>query len=187
MRKNFNELGEVFRTSIYMPTVGPLSIINTLNPGDVETVLRDPYLFIKGGLGSTLAKDFLGHGIFTSDGQRWHNQRKTASHIFNVRNFRDVFSGDFLEEVKLLTNHLGKAHELGAIVDLQDLLLRCTLDSFGRLGWFRQSFSVLRHVKLIPCRLQPWGPISAVLIKSARSSTGNTSFLKLHSWKASTT
>lgn len=57
-----------------------------------------------------------------------------ASHVFNVKNFRDVFAGDFLEEVKHLTDHLENARKLEAVVDLQDLLLRCTLDSFGRLA-----------------------------------------------------
>ena len=34
----------------------------------------------------------------------------------------------------MLCNHLEAAAKAGAVVDLQDLLLRCTLDSFGRLA-----------------------------------------------------
>lgn len=102
-----------------MPLVGPLSVVNTLNPQDVETVLRDPYTFIKGDFSATLVGDFLGHGIFASDGARWHSQRKTASHIFNVKSFRDVFSGDFLEEVAMLCSHLESAAKQNAVVDLQ--------------------------------------------------------------------
>ncbi|KAI9020376.1 cytochrome P450 [Hyaloraphidium curvatum] len=134
MKRDFEKYGDVFRSTLYMPGLGGVDMINALHPGDVETVLRDPYLFIKGAFAEVTASDFLGHGIFISDGARWNAQRKTASHVFNVRNFRDVFSGDFLNEVAHLCDHFQRAHELGAIIDLQDLLLRCTLDSFGRLA-----------------------------------------------------
>jgi cytochrome P450 len=37
-------------------------------------------------------KELLGRGIFNADGENWRWQRKTASHIFNVKNFRDQFT-----------------------------------------------------------------------------------------------
>lgn len=33
-----------------------------------------------------------GHGIFNTNGDEWKFQRKTASQIFNVKNFRDHFT-----------------------------------------------------------------------------------------------
>jgi fatty acid omega-hydroxylase len=36
--------------------------------------------------------DLFGHGIFTANGEQWKYQRKTASHIFNIKNFRDHFT-----------------------------------------------------------------------------------------------
>ena len=36
--------------------------------------------------------DLFGHGIFNADGEIWRYQRKTAAHIFNVKNFRDLFT-----------------------------------------------------------------------------------------------
>ncbi|KAI9026357.1 cytochrome P450 [Hyaloraphidium curvatum] len=126
--------GKPFRQTLWNPVLGPLDIITVSDPKDVEDVLRDPYAFIKGDLFIHNLGDFLGRGIFNSDGERWHAQRKTASHVFNVKNFRDVFSGDFIEEVNHLCDHLQKASDANATVDLQDLLLRCTLDSFGRLA-----------------------------------------------------
>jgi fatty acid omega-hydroxylase len=36
--------------------------------------------------------ELLGHGIFNANGEHWKYQRKTASHIFNVKNFRDRFT-----------------------------------------------------------------------------------------------
>ncbi|KXS19473.1 cytochrome P450 [Gonapodya prolifera JEL478] len=125
--------GKPYRMTLYNPMFGPMDMIVISDVQDVETVLRDPYTFVKGGLLTSLLTDFLGQGIFTSDGERWHAQRKTASHVFNVKNFRN-FNGDFLHEVGYLIKHLEAARDAGAVVDLQDLLLRCTLDSFGRLA-----------------------------------------------------
>ncbi|KXS19461.1 cytochrome P450 [Gonapodya prolifera JEL478] len=124
---------KAYRLTLYNPATGPLDVVVTSNVKDVETILKDPYTFVKGELFATTLSDFLGKGIFNSDGDRWHAQRKTASHVFNVKNFR-AFSTDFLYEVGQLTKHLDTAREAGAVVDLQDLLLRCTLDSFGRLA-----------------------------------------------------
>jgi fatty acid omega-hydroxylase len=36
--------------------------------------------------------DLFGKGIFNADGEVWRYQRKAASHIFNVKNFRDGFT-----------------------------------------------------------------------------------------------
>jgi hypothetical protein len=36
--------------------------------------------------------DLFGHGIFNANGEQWKYQRKTASHIFNIKNFRDHFT-----------------------------------------------------------------------------------------------
>ncbi|KAI9018893.1 cytochrome P450 [Hyaloraphidium curvatum] len=76
----------------------------------------------------------LGDGIFISDGHAWASSRKIASKLFTVKSFRDVFSRDFVEECDHLSAHLRKAADQGAVVDLQELLLRCTLDSFTRLA-----------------------------------------------------
>lgn len=162
MLRRTRENGEMktWRQTLYHLALGPLDIINCSDPKDVETVLRDPYTFIKGQLFLENLGDFLGKGIFNSDGERWHAQRKTASHIFQVKNFRDVFSGDFVHEVDALCEHLAAASKANAVIDIQvscylapqeptrltrrnptcnnlhtkDLLLRATLDSFGRLA-----------------------------------------------------
>jgi hypothetical protein len=36
--------------------------------------------------------DLFGDGIFNANGEEWKYQRKTASLIFNVKNFRDQFT-----------------------------------------------------------------------------------------------
>lgn len=36
--------------------------------------------------------DFLGDGIFNTDGESWKVQRKTASQIFHIKNFQTEFT-----------------------------------------------------------------------------------------------
>lgn len=46
----------------------------------------------KGDHFSSMLHDLLGDGIFNSDGEAWRVQRKVASRIFHVKNFRDRFT-----------------------------------------------------------------------------------------------
>lgn len=62
MLRRTKEVGEgkPWRTTLWHPTLGPLDMINVSDPQDVETVLRDPYVFVKGELFATTLGDFLG-------------------------------------------------------------------------------------------------------------------------------
>jgi hypothetical protein len=59
-------------------------------------------------------------------------QRKLLSHLFNVRNFREIIYVVFEEETKKFLNILDKLAKSGETCDLQDLFYRFTLDSFGK-------------------------------------------------------
>lgn len=48
--------------------------------------------YIKGPEFHGAMNDLFGNGIFNANGEHWKYQRKTASHIFNVKNFRDHFT-----------------------------------------------------------------------------------------------
>ncbi|KAF9159347.1 hypothetical protein DFQ26_006625 [Actinomortierella ambigua] len=82
------------------------------------------------------------HGIFTSDGDQWRFQRKLASHIFNVRSFREYTSEVFVHEGLKLIDFLGKAADSGSTVDLHHVFLAFTLDSFGTIS-FGKSFGCM--------------------------------------------
>ncbi|TPX38289.1 hypothetical protein SmJEL517_g00077 [Synchytrium microbalum] len=126
MRK---QLGDVFMTSIPWKNQ-----IETFLPEDVECVMKDPYIFVKGAAQAEQFVEFFGHGIFLSDADPWRLQRKTASNIFNVKNFRDFFGPIFISESQRLCNHLAEVAKTGTKLDIQDLLLRATIDSFGLLS-----------------------------------------------------
>lgn len=48
--------------------------------------------YIKGPEFHSGMMDLFGDGIFNANGEEWKFQRKTASAIFNVKNFRDQFT-----------------------------------------------------------------------------------------------
>ncbi|KAI9013441.1 cytochrome P450 [Hyaloraphidium curvatum] len=131
--------GDVFRTTMWLPGMAHADMVTTLNVKDVEAILRDPYLFEKGDGMRDMNQDLFGHGIFATDGDLWKVQRKVASNIFNVRNFRDLYAPIFVEDSTNLRRHLSivadhcKSHP-DACVDIQDLLLRSTMDSFVKLS-----------------------------------------------------
>lgn len=102
--------------SIYLARTGsniglPRRII-TIHPDNVEHILKRTYQFVKlrtrdahaavildnfenyvkGPEFNAATDDLLGHGIFNANGEQWKYQRKAASFIFNVKNFRDHFT-----------------------------------------------------------------------------------------------
>ena len=101
-------------------------------------MLRDPYKYVKGRDSFLMQKPLLGHGIFSSDGDAWSVQRKVASSIFNVKLSRDSYNPVFREDAVKVRRHLEEARRLGAIVDLQDLLLRSTMSSFVAIAMGKQ-------------------------------------------------
>ncbi|KAG0299881.1 Protein kinase alk2, partial [Dissophora globulifera] len=90
-------------------------------------------------------KDLFGDGIFVADGQDWKFQRKLASHIFNVKAFREYTSDVFVIEGQRVVDYLTKAADEGIVVDLHELLLKFTLDSFGTIS-FGKSFGCLENM-----------------------------------------
>ncbi|KAJ3076549.1 hypothetical protein HDU98_002541 [Podochytrium sp. JEL0797] len=106
------------------------------DPACLEYVLKTKFsVFETGPKAQNMLRDFLGHGIFNVDGQEWKSQRKLASTIFNVRNFKDfvedVFSGEMELLSQVIREHIGSEREF----DLQELLFRFTFDSFTKIGF----------------------------------------------------
>ncbi|KAI9023448.1 cytochrome P450 [Hyaloraphidium curvatum] len=134
-----HKYGDVVRFGAYIPGIVYADRVLTFNVKDVEAILRDPYLFPKGPQLFEEATDFFGHGIFVSDGDLWKVQRKVTSNVFNVKSFRDIYNPIFNADAQRLRDHLGYVAERcktdpTAHLDIQDMLLRSTMDSFVRLA-----------------------------------------------------
>ncbi|GLT34153.1 hypothetical protein SLA2020_086880 [Shorea laevis] len=109
----------------------------TANPANVEHVLKTNFEnYPKGQQFILLLQDFLGKGIFNSDGELWKLQRKTASYEFNTKSLR-IF---IMENVRVelytrLIPILTEAVQSHRIHDLQDILERFAFDYICKLAF----------------------------------------------------
>jgi len=110
------------------------SYIYTVEPANVEYILKTNFSnYGKGSKVHEVGEDLLGDGIFSVDGAKWRHQRKVASHEFSTRVLRDYSTGVFRDTATELAGIV--AADAGEKVDMQDLLLRSTLDSIFTVGF----------------------------------------------------
>ncbi|KAI9352363.1 cytochrome P450 [Pilaira anomala] len=127
----------------------PRSIV-TIGPLNIEHILKHNFEnYAKGPQLNRSMGDLFGHGIFNANGERWKYQRKTASHIFNVKNFRDHFTEVFLKELKRMFVVFDSAVESHETVDFHDIMFKFTLDSFVELG-FGVSINAIESKEKVP-------------------------------------
>ncbi|KAI4356832.1 hypothetical protein L6164_000819 [Bauhinia variegata] len=79
--------------------------------------------------------DLFGQGIFAIDGDKWKQQRKLASYEFSTRVLRDFSCSIFRTNAAKLVRLLAKFSRAGLVFDVQDVLMRCTLDSIFKVGF----------------------------------------------------
>ncbi|KAI9257744.1 cytochrome P450 [Helicostylum pulchrum] len=144
---SFTELDTLTMTSA---VVGNPTTIFTIDPRNVDHILRGNFKnYLKGPKFNSALQELLGNGIFNANGEIWRYQRKTASHIFNVKNFRDEFTNVFVKEMRVMCDKiLDKAADEGGIVDFHEVMFKFTLDSFVLLGFGVQLDSLLKNEKV---------------------------------------
>uniref|UniRef100_A0ACD6A8F8 Uncharacterized protein n=1 Tax=Avena sativa TaxID=4498 RepID=A0ACD6A8F8_AVESA len=122
--------------TMILKVLGLSGTVFTASPASVEHVLKTRFAnYPKGGL-VDIQTDFLGHGIFNSDGEEWQQQRKMASYEFNQRSLRSfVVHAVRFEVVERLLPLLERAAGAGAAVDLQDVLERFAFDNICRVAF----------------------------------------------------
>lgn len=75
------------------------------------------------------------HGIFVADGEIWRKQRKMASHIFSVGNFRTHVQTTIQRDLGILNQLFRDASSKNAEINLPDLFFRFTLSSFSLMAF----------------------------------------------------
>ncbi|KAH7570074.1 hypothetical protein JRO89_XS05G0040700 [Xanthoceras sorbifolium] len=106
------------------------------DPSNVEHVLKTNFAnYPKGETYHSYMEVLLGHGIFNVDGELWRKQRKTASFEFASKNLRDFSTKVFREYSLKLCGILSQASRQNQEVDMQELLMRMTLDSICKVGF----------------------------------------------------
>ncbi|XP_048529329.1 cytochrome P450 94B3-like [Triticum urartu] len=121
------------RMGFWIP--GMTTGIVTGNPADVEHILRTNFAnYPKGERAISMLVDFLGHGLFNSDGEQWLWQRKNASLEFTTRSLRGFLVDSVQAEVgnrllPLLRRAADGAGAGGVVLDMQDVLERFAFDT----------------------------------------------------------
>lgn len=112
------------------------SDIYTADPANVEHVLRTNFsIYSKGQYNFNIARDLLGEGIFAVDGEKWRHQRKLASFEFSTKFLREFSSVVFQTTGAKLAKKIEEASCSAAVFDIQDLLMKSTLDSIFKVGF----------------------------------------------------
>ncbi|XP_048132560.1 cytochrome P450 704C1-like isoform X1 [Rhodamnia argentea] len=122
------------------PTIRFLALdqseIYTVNPRNVEHILKTNFdKYSKGKYNEGIMKDLFGEGIFVADGEKWKKQRKVASFEFATRVLRDFSCRMFRKNAAKLVKVVEELSVASEGFDMQDMLMRCTLDSIFKVGF----------------------------------------------------
>lgn len=118
----------------------------TADPANVEYMLKTNFHnYVKGEFSYEKQQEFLGDGIFSVDGLEWKRQRKVASYEFASRALRELSELSFRDQAIKLANLLVLEAKDKKSVDLQDVFLRLTFDSFCKIGFGVEMGSLLQN------------------------------------------
>ncbi|XP_004252175.4 cytochrome P450 704C1-like [Solanum lycopersicum] len=110
--------------------------IYTSDPANIEYILKTNFdNYGKGDYHHEILKDFYGDGMFTVDGEKWKEQRKVSSPEFSKRVIREVNCVIFSKNAVKLANILDESANSKETVDIQDLLLKSSLDSVFQVAF----------------------------------------------------
>ncbi|PUZ62387.1 hypothetical protein GQ55_4G353300 [Panicum hallii var. hallii] len=108
----------------------------TADPAVVEHVLKTSFSkYSKGTFNYGIMKDLFGDGIFATDGEKWKHQRKLASHEFSTKVLREFSSVVFRTNATKLADTISSAATNRTIINMQDLLMKTTMDSIFKVGF----------------------------------------------------
>jgi len=112
-------------------------VVITANPDNIEHIAKTSFAnYPKGDHLSSTLEDFLGHGIFNSDGEQWLRQRKAASFEFSKRSLRKFIVDTVRSEVvERLLPLLEQAERHGRTLDMQHIFECFTFDNFCNVAF----------------------------------------------------
>jgi len=115
--------------------------LHTVDPLVIKEAYSCPYKWTKPENGMEKFKDYLGDGIFNTNGTKWRIQRKQASYMFSDVNLREVV----LPEIERNTaKFLSKLRSLkpNEPYDLQKAFQDLMMDTFAKVayGWDSNTF-----------------------------------------------
>ncbi|KAJ6722793.1 CYTOCHROME P450 FAMILY 704 SUBFAMILY A POLYPEPTIDE 1 [Salix koriyanagi] len=112
------------------------SELYTTDIRNIEHVFKTKFdNYTRGKYNQDILTDLFGKGIFAVDGDKWRQQRKLASFEFSTRVLRDFSCSVFRRNAAKLVRVISKMAIVDQIFDMQDTLMRCTLDSIFKVGF----------------------------------------------------
>uniref|UniRef100_A0A166E3K3 Cytochrome P450 n=1 Tax=Daucus carota subsp. sativus TaxID=79200 RepID=A0A166E3K3_DAUCS len=112
------------------------SEIYTTEGRNIEHILKSSFdKYNKGQYLQGITNDLLGQGIFVVDGASWRQQRKLASVEFSTRMLRDFSCNIFRKNAVKLIRAVSQLSLSADIFDIQELLMRYSLDSIFEVGF----------------------------------------------------
>ncbi|AET02149.1 putative abieta-7,13-dien-18-ol hydroxylase [Medicago truncatula] len=112
------------------------SELYTIDVRNIEHVLKTNFdKYSRGKYSQDIMTDLFGEGIFVVDGNKWKQQRKVASYEFSTRVLRDFSCSVFRKNAAKLVRVISEFYHEGLVFDMQDLQMRCALDSIFKVGF----------------------------------------------------
>ncbi|KAL8148603.1 hypothetical protein AgCh_005818 [Apium graveolens] len=112
------------------------SEIFTTDARNIEHILKSNFnKYAKGQYLQEKSNDLFGNGIFVVDGVNWRQQRKLASFEFSTRVLRDFSCDIFRKNAVTLIRTVSQLSMTNEIIDIQDLLMKYSLDSIFKVGF----------------------------------------------------
>ncbi|KAJ9171292.1 hypothetical protein P3X46_014680 [Hevea brasiliensis] len=112
------------------------SELYTTDTRNIEHMLKTNFdKYSKGMYNQDIVTDLFGEGIFAVDGDKWRQQRKLASFEFSTRILRDFSCSVFRRNAAKLVRLMSEIAIAERVFDMQDVLMRCTLDSIFKVGF----------------------------------------------------
>ncbi|XP_054786973.1 cytochrome P450 704C1-like [Prosopis cineraria] len=133
----FDHQTQVAKTLPTFRLLGPgFSELYTADTQNVEHILKSQFSkYNKGKRDEDLMIDLFGRGIFAVNGEMWKQQRKLASYEFSTRVLRDFSCSAFRTNAAKLVRVISGFSNESVAFDMQDILMRCTLDSIFKVGF----------------------------------------------------
>jgi cytochrome P450 len=138
-------------------TLGTGALVLT-SPESIKHVLKSNFRnYEKGPEFRACFSEFLGGGIFNSDGEAWKSQRKTAAHMFSKQLLRNS-TGAALAQARKLLAIVDDHAKSGEAFDIQKLFYNFTMDTFCFIAFgielnsqdrphaFAQAFDVVQEI-----------------------------------------
>ena len=118
---------------LQIPTLPPAALIN--DPKNLEFILKDTELFVKGDFVKSNTWELFGHGILNADGQLWRVQRKAGLRFFSNSNLQYFIDHILPPLLRDLHDRLEKAAVNPSTIDLQAEFLELTTRLMGKVAY----------------------------------------------------